>query len=69
MPAEWRLLWLDGKEWKPVQLARDSKYGAELDRFNEVVFEPVTTREVKLEAKLQAGFSGGILEWTVKEAK
>ena len=37
--------------------------------FAEVAFEPVMTREVRLEAKLRPGFSGGVLEWTVKEAK
>jgi DUF1680 family protein len=69
VPAEWRLLWLDGKEWRPVTLTQGSKYGTALDQFNMVAFEPVTTRELKLEVKLQAGFSGGILEWAVPEAK
>lgn len=63
VPASWRLLWLDGKEWKPVQLVGSSRYGTKTDVLNEVAFEPVATREIRLEVKLQEGFSGGILEW------
>jgi hypothetical protein len=69
IPAEWQLLWLDGKEWKPVTLASGSTYGTALDRLNQVAFQPVTTRELKLEVKLQAAFSGGILEWLAAETK
>jgi hypothetical protein len=67
VPASWRLLWRDGKEWRPVKLTGQSRYGTALDCFNKVTFEPVTTPELKLEVKLKAGFSGGILEWTVGE--
>jgi hypothetical protein len=30
-----------------------------------VTFEPITTREFKIEVKLKPGFSGGILKWRV----
>jgi DUF1680 family protein len=66
VPAEWRLLWLDGKEWKPVRLAEGAAYGTERDRFNKVTFEPVTAREVRLEVKLRPGSSGGVLRWLVR---
>ena len=69
VPAEWRLLWRDGDEWKPVKLTGDSAYGTALDQFNKVTFEPVTTRELKMEVKLKKDFSGGVLKWTVSEAK
>jgi hypothetical protein len=65
VPAEWRLLWRDGDEWKPVRLTGESAYGTAPDRFNQVAFEPVTTRELKLEVKLKPGFSGGVLKWKV----
>jgi hypothetical protein len=65
VPAEWRLLWLDGGEWRPVTLTGGSGYGTALDRFNTVNFELVVTRELRLEAKLKPGFSGGVLKWTV----
>jgi hypothetical protein len=66
VPAEWRLLWLDGKEWRPVKLEPGSTYGTERDRFNKVVFEPVTAREVRLEVKLRPNYSGGVLRWAVR---
>jgi DUF1680 family protein len=69
VPAEWRLLYLDGKEWKPVKLAEKSAYATALDTFNEVEFEEVKTRELRLEVTLKKGFSGGILEWSVAGPK
>jgi DUF1680 family protein len=69
VPAEWRLLWLDGNEWKTVKLRKGEHYGTELDQFNKVSFEPVTTRELRLEVKLKPGYSGGVLKWRVAEAK
>jgi hypothetical protein len=36
-----------------------------LDQFNKIAFEPIRTRELKLEVKLRPGFSGGVLKWTV----
>lgn len=69
VPAEWRLLWLDGDEWKPVKLLKEEHYGTALDRFNKVSFEPVTTRELRLEVKLKPGYSGGVLRWRVKKAR
>jgi DUF1680 family protein len=69
VPAEWRLLWRDGDAWRPVSLGRGSRYGTAADHFNRVTFAPVTTRELRLEVKLQPEFSAGILEWTVAEMK
>jgi uncharacterized protein len=69
VPAEWRLLYKDGKEYKPVKLTEKSSYGTALDEFNKVTFEPVTTTELKLEVKLKPEFSGGVLKWTVAEKK
>lgn len=65
VPAEWQLLWLDGKEWKPVQLSEGSTYQTALDKFNRVSFNLVRAHEIKLQVKLKDGFSGGILEWRV----
>jgi len=63
VPASWRLLWHDGKDWQPVKLAPGVSYGTALDQFNDVRFEPVTTRELRLEVRLKPEVSGGILEW------
>jgi hypothetical protein len=62
-------LWRDGDEWKPVKLAEGAKYGTELNEFNKISFEPVETRELKMEVKLKEGYSGGVLKWTVSEVK
>jgi DUF1680 family protein len=69
VPAEWQLLYKEGKEYKPVKLAEGSSYGTALDEFNKVTFEPVTTTELKLEVKLKPNFSGGVLKWVVTEKK
>lgn len=66
VPASWRLLYQEGREWKEVKLLPGASYGTSLDRFNEVEFEPVVTREIRLEVRLKSGFSGGILEWVVE---
>ncbi|MDY7108567.1 MAG: glycoside hydrolase family 127 protein [Planctomycetota bacterium] len=64
VPASWRLLFREGGEWKPVPAA--SGYGVQRDGYNRVDFDPIQTRVLRLEAKLQDGFSGGILEWQVE---
>src|SRR5205823_3962282 len=50
VPSGWRLLYRDGDAWKSVQLTPGSAYGTAPDRFNAVRFEPVTTRELRIEA-------------------
>jgi hypothetical protein len=65
VPESWRLVYKDGGEWKPVKPADGSAWTVAKDKFNKVAFEPVEARELRLEVKLQKGFSGGILEWRV----
>jgi len=65
VPQNWRLLWKDGNEWKPVETK--STYDVSKDAFNEVSFRPVTTTAIRLEATLQPDVSGGILEWRLPE--
>jgi hypothetical protein len=40
-------------------------YEVRKDRFNPVSFDPVETTAIRVEVRLQPGFSGGILEWRV----
>ena len=63
-PASWRVLYKDGEDWKPVEAA--PAYGVELDRFNRVAFQPVTTSALRLEVGLQPQWSAGIQEWKVE---
>jgi hypothetical protein len=65
VPASWTLYYKgpDGYSWRPVKST--GKFGTAPDAMNIVRFEPVSTGALKLEVKLQDGFSGGILEWAV----
>lgn len=64
VPASWRLLYKDGTGFKPVEQA--SAYPTQRDQFNEVSFTPVNTSALRIEASLQPGKSGGVLEWVVE---
>ncbi|MCF7673766.1 MAG: glycoside hydrolase family 127 protein [Akkermansiaceae bacterium] len=64
VPKSWRLLYRTAAEWKPVPGANSSK--AEKDQWNQLKFKPLNTSALRLEVELQPGFSGGILEWSVK---
>ena len=64
VPQSWRLLYQDGKEWKPVSGASD--YGTSQNEYNHVTFSPVTTTALRIEAQLKPDFSGGILNWKVE---
>jgi hypothetical protein len=64
IPKSWRLLYEDGGEWKPVPGTETP--AATRDRFNSVSFPTVKISKIRIEANLQPGFSGGILEWRVK---
>lgn len=50
-PESWKLLYKSGNEWKEVK--NTSPYGTELDKYNKVTFEPVTTTELKMVVQLQ----------------
>ncbi len=64
VPAAWRVLYKDGEEWKPVETP--GPYGVEKDRYNKVVFKPVTTSGLRLEVVLPPQWSAGIQEWKVQ---
>jgi hypothetical protein len=63
-PMAWRVLYKDGEEWKPVETP--GPYGVEKDRYNKVVFKPVTTSGLRLEVVLPPEWSAGIQEWKVR---
>ncbi len=63
VPESWRVEWLNGEEWTPVQST--SGYGCAVDRFNRCVFEEIETSAIRLVVKMQEKFSAGILEWRV----
>jgi hypothetical protein len=64
VPASWRVLSLRDGKLRPVE--NPTPATAVRDRFNATTFDPVVADGLRIEAKLQKGFSGGILEWKVK---
>lgn len=64
-PSEWRVLWLDGDQWKPVSGA--TTFEVATDRYCRVRFDPVETTALRLDVQLRLHVSAGILEWKVGE--
>jgi len=63
IPESWELFYYKKNKWMPV--LNDTPYICNKDQYNEVKFFPVKTRSLRLKAKLQNDYSGGILEWIV----
>ncbi|MCL2346926.1 MAG: glycoside hydrolase family 127 protein, partial [Planctomycetaceae bacterium] len=61
VPESWTLSYKKGNDWVPVTIT-SGKYSVDLDKSNECGFEKITTGGLRLNVKLQKGFSGGILE-------
>jgi hypothetical protein len=66
LPASWRIEFLDGADWRPVDAKGDVTVAA--DRWCEVAFRPVTTSAVRLRVNLQKDWAAGVHEWKVLEA-
>jgi len=65
VPKSWRVLYLDADgEFQPVK--NRGSYGTEEDQFNQVEFDPVTTKAVKIEIDLQREWSAGIQEVVIE---
>ena len=63
-PESWQLYYRTAdNRWAPVKAT--GEYGVEADKYNHVAFEPVTTTDLKVSAKLRDGKSGGVIEWKV----
>jgi hypothetical protein len=66
-PQSWRLLYKAGDGWKPVEVSSGSGFGSTLNAYNRARFKPVETTGLRIEARLQPNYSGGILEWKIIE--
>jgi DUF1680 family protein len=64
LPASWRVLYLSGTEWKPVET--EGSFGLALDQYNHVAFKPVTAKALRLQVTLQSDKSAGVSEWKVQ---
>ncbi len=65
VPESWRLMYKDDKGYWREVTARN-EYGTDKDRYNQLSFDPVITTALKIEARLQPGESGGVIEWKVE---
>jgi len=64
LPVNWRVLYREGNEWKPVLAPRVEDVAK--DRLNSMTFAPFETDALRLEVDLAPGFSGGLYEWRVR---
>lgn len=64
MPTAWRVLYRHDNRWKAVE--NIGPYRLDADKVNKVEFQPVTTTIIRMEAALQRGFSGGMIERRVE---
>jgi hypothetical protein len=61
LPASWRILYRDNEgSWQPAK--NKTPYITEKDALNQVDIEPVHTKALRIEAKLQNNWSAGIQE-------
>jgi DUF1680 family protein len=67
LPKSWQLFYREARQWRPV--AHPSGYECAGDRYNRTTFDEVETDGLRLEVQLPDGFSAGIHEWRVEEAK
>ncbi|MFC1553038.1 glycoside hydrolase family 127 protein [candidate division KSB1 bacterium] len=64
LPKSWRILYRDGREWKPV--TAKGEYEVEIDTFNKVEFEPIEVRSLRIEIDSQERWAGGIHELRIR---
>jgi len=60
VPESLNVSYRENGKWKPIANPRDS--GLEKNQLNTIRFDPVDTTSLRLEIKLQDGFSGGVLK-------
>ncbi|GAA2817952.1 hypothetical protein GCM10010522_39440 [Kribbella solani] len=58
VPQSWRVLWLDGEMWRPVD--NTTPYEVAADQLNTTTFTPVRAQHLRVEAVLRPGYSGGL---------
>ncbi len=64
LPANWKILYREGNEWKPVEAS--GPYETAPDKFNEIQFRPVKTTALRMVITPQPEHSAGIEEWQVQ---
>ncbi|MBN2173699.1 MAG: hypothetical protein JW731_06190, partial [Bacteroidales bacterium] len=63
VPEYWKIQYLDKDgSWKEV--SNPATYGIEKDKSNQVQFDAVETKALRLVVKLPGEYSSGLYEWT-----
>jgi hypothetical protein len=65
LPKSWVLQAQVGSEWKTIVLKGSEKFGVSLDSWNEVHFQPVTSKAFRILIEQQDKWSSGIHEWQI----
>jgi len=63
VPKSWKLMYKKGNAWKEV--STKGEYGTKKDVFNELVFDPISTKALKLIIAQPDDWSTGVQEWIV----
>lgn len=66
-PKSWKLLYRAGDTWREVPHA--AGLGVKPNQYNVTAFDPLTASGLRIEARLRAGYSAGILEWKVSAGR
>ena len=66
LPKSWRVFYRDGDDWREVA---KGNYSLLADQDSKVVFEPVTTSALRVEAQLDDKATARIFEWRVNGAQ
>jgi DUF1680 family protein len=64
IPDEWEILYLNGNIWQPVK--NKNPYKVTKDGWDQLSFDPVKTKSIKIKVKLNKDFASGIYEWIVE---
>ncbi len=64
IPKSWRIVYFENGAWRPVY--SPDKYTITKDGWDELQFEPVKTKSLRLEIVAKEGVSMGVHEWEVK---
>jgi hypothetical protein len=64
IPADWKLEYKQGEKWVPVKAK--TAYKVSKDAWDEIQFEPVTTKAIRMYVRLPQEHSTGIHEWAIQ---
>jgi hypothetical protein len=64
LPEAYKVYYLSEGKWK--EITKHGNYPLLKDQMNSIEIAPIRTTALKMDIKLKAGYSGGILEWKIE---